>query len=163
MGKDIFMSDVAFLLIVLATVLNGIAAGATLDQAIKQLPTRHRIGVIAYSTYSKAADLGNGLPWYISLGVSAVVLTIGAATVIALQQRPTSTTIPLYLAVVLSIGHSLVTSQAAPTLFSQRQHDNDQAALTKIFTRFPRLNALRAALQVLTFATLLWALLSFER
>ena len=157
------MNDVPLLLTLIATALNGIAAGATLDQAIKQLPTRHRIGVVAYSTYSRAADLGNGLPWYISLGVSAVLLTFGAALAVAVQQMPTSIAFPIYVAAVLSIGHSLVTSQAAPTLFSQRQQENDEAVLTKIFTRFSRLNALRAMLQVLTFATLLWALISFER
>lgn len=157
------MNDMALLLTIMATMLNGIAAGATLDQAIKQLPARHRIGVIPYSSYSKAADLGNGLPWYISIGVSAVLLTIGAAIAAAVQQIPMSTALPIYLAVVLSIGHSLVTSQAAPTLFSQRQYANDVATLTKIFTRFSRLNALRAVLQVFTFATLLWALISYGR
>ncbi len=47
------MTDLTLLLIILATTLNGFVAGASLDQAIKQLPTRHRIGVVLYSTYSK--------------------------------------------------------------------------------------------------------------
>jgi hypothetical protein len=157
------MTNVTLLLIVLATALNGIAVGASLDQAIKQLPTRHRIGVVAYSTYSQAADLGNGIPWYVSMGIGAVVLTIGAALAAFLQQLTSGITAPLYIAVGLSILHSLVTSQAAPTLFRQRRLENDEASLTQLFNRFARLHTLRTFLQGLTFATLLWALVSFLR
>lgn len=160
-GKDFSqLTDITLVLIVFATALNGIAAGASLDQAIKQLPARHRIGVVAYSTYSKGADLGNGVPWYVSIGIGAVVLTIGAAIAALSQQIALETALPVYVAVVLSILHSLITSQAAPTMFSQRRHENDEAALTKVFNRFARLHAFRALLQVVTFATLLWALTS---
>lgn len=155
------MVDITLILILAATALNGIVVGASLDQAIKQLPARHRIGVVAYSTYSKAADLGNGIPWYVSVGIGAVVLTIGAATAAGSQQLILERATPLYAAVVLSILHSLVTSQAAPTMFRQRKHENDEAALTEIFNQFARLHALRALLQVLTFATLLWALILY--
>ena len=155
------MADLTLILILAATALNGIAVGASLDQAIKQLPARHRIGVAAYSTYSKAADLGNGIPWYVSVGIGAVVLTVGAAIAAGSQQLILERAAPNYVAVVLSILHSLVTSQAAPTMFSQRRYENDEAALTKVFNRFARLHALRALLQVLTFATLLRALILY--
>ena len=36
---------------------NGILAGASLDQSIKQLPSREKIGAVRYSEYSRAADL----------------------------------------------------------------------------------------------------------
>lgn len=157
------MNTTILLIIAVATALNGIAAGASLDQAIKQLPTRHRIGVVAYSAYSRAADLGNGLPWYVSLGISAVVVTIGAAIAVLLQKTATQTALPLYLAVALSILHSLVTTQAAPTMFSQRRYSEDEEGLKRVFNRFARLNALRAAIQVLTFATLLWALIAYAQ
>ena len=157
------MTELTLILIVLATALNGITAGASLDQSIKQLPARHRIGVVVYSTYSKAADLGNGIPWYVSLGISSVLVTIGAAIAVLSRQIPLETAFPVYLAVVLSILHSLVTTQAAPTMFSQRRHEYDEVALTRVFNRFARLQALRAFLQVVTFATLLWALMSYTR
>jgi hypothetical protein len=157
------MTDLTLLLIVLATALNGIAVGASLDQAIKQLPTRHRIGVVAYSTYSRAADLGNGIPWYVSMGIGAVTLTIGAALAAFSHQLPSHIALPIYAAVGLSILHSLVTSQAAPTLFSQRQLGKDEAALTVVFDRFARLHTLRTLLQILTFAALLWALVNAIR
>jgi hypothetical protein len=157
------MADITLILLLIATALNGIVAGASLDQAIKQLPARHRIGVVAYSAYSQAADLGNGIPWYVSVGISVVVFTMGAAIAAFSQQIRLEAALPIYAGVVLSILHSLVTSQAAPTMFSQRRYGQDEAALTNVFNRFERLHALRALLQVLTFGTMLWALLLYER
>ena len=89
------MTDMTLLLTLAATALNGITAGASLDQAIKQLPARYRIGSIAYSTYSKAADLGNGIPWYVSIGISAVLLSIGAALAALAQHIDGKTALPL--------------------------------------------------------------------
>ena len=62
-----------------ATAAGGLLAGASLDQSIRQLPTWHRIGLVAYSEYSRASDLGPGVLWYAILGVGAAVLTIAAA------------------------------------------------------------------------------------
>lgn len=58
-----------FVLIVTATAADGLLAGASLDQSIKQLPARHKIGSVAYSAYSRASDLGPGILWYGVLGV----------------------------------------------------------------------------------------------
>jgi hypothetical protein len=157
------MTDITLGLVVVAAGLNGILAGASLDQSVKQLPARHRIGAVAYSAYAKAADLSSGIPWYTSIGIGSVLVTIAASVAARSQQIPAATTLTLYMAVGLSILHTLVTTQAAPTMFSQRRYENDEAALTKIFNRFARLNALRAFLQVATFATLLWALASYVR
>ena len=66
-------------LLLAATAADGLLAGASLDQSIKQLPARHRIGVRTYSSYSRAADLGNGIAFYGILGVGAAALTIAAA------------------------------------------------------------------------------------
>jgi hypothetical protein len=157
------MADITLNLILIATALNGIVAGASLDQAIKQLPTRHRIGVVPYSTYSQNADLGNGIPWYVGLGISTVLVTIGATLAALSQQLSSEKLLPLYLAVVFSVLHSLVTSQAAPLMFKQRQHQNDEAALTILFNQFARLHLFRTLFQVITFASLLWALVSYLR
>jgi hypothetical protein len=67
------------LLLGLATVVDGLLAGASLDQSIKQLPARHRIGMRAFSAYSRASDLASGLFWYAPLGIAGVVLTLAAA------------------------------------------------------------------------------------
>ena len=66
-------------LLVAAVLVNGLLVGASLDQTIKQLPARRRIGPVAFSEYSKAGDLSNGVAWYATLGVGAAVLTVIAA------------------------------------------------------------------------------------
>jgi len=58
------MNDLIVPLVIATTALSGIAAGASLDVSIRQLPARHRIGVIAYSVYSQATDLGTARVWY---------------------------------------------------------------------------------------------------
>src|SRR5215510_5163098 len=81
-------------LLLAATAADGLLAGASLDQSIKQLPARHRIGVRNYSSYSRAADLGNGVAFYGILGGGAAALTIAAAITLyrtgapARQRRP---------------------------------------------------------------------------
>ena len=92
-------------------------------------------------------------------GASLVV----AAVVVFFRASDSTYALPLYLAALLSILHSIVTAVAAPTNFSQRDHEADNAALSSIFDRFARLQALRATLQVLTFGALLWALVAYSR
>ncbi|HEY7023043.1 MAG TPA: hypothetical protein VH349_18135 [Ktedonobacterales bacterium] len=150
--------DVAHILLIAAVAFNGILTGASLDQSIKQLPARRRIGVIAFSAYSRAADLGNGIVWYAIIGVGAALLTIAASVGAYLQAASGSVAIPLYLAALTSLLHSFTTTQTAPTLFRVRQVKDDAAQLTVIFDRFERWQTLRAALQVATFGLTLWAL-----
>src|SRR6516165_4452876 len=144
------MPTVVVALALVATTLDGLLAGASLDQSIKQLPARHRMGVVAFSAYSQAADLGNGIIWYAALGVGAAVVTISAAMVAWSAGVPAGRALPLWIAAGLSVLHSLVTARAAPTNFSQRKVANDEVVLAGVFDRFARWQALRAALQVLT-------------
>lgn len=153
--------DLTLVLLLAATAATGMLAGASLDQSIKQLPARHRIGMLAFSAYSRAADLGNGIVWYASIGIGAAVLTIAAAIAGYLRGAPATAALPLALAAGLAVLHSLVTTQAAPTNFSQRRVANDESALARIFARFARWQALRAVLQVLNLGALLWALVSY--
>jgi len=150
------MHDLTFILLIAAIALNGILVGASLDQSIKQLPVRHRIGAVTYSAYCRAADLGNGIAWYGSIGIGAALITIAVAIAAYLQRSSSPDTPLIYIAAALSILHTLATTQAAPIMFSQRSHENDEAALAAIFNRFERWQTLRALLQVLTFGALLW-------
>src|SRR6266496_4310092 len=72
-------ADLMTVLLFAATAASGLLAGASLDQSIKQLPARRRIGAAAYSRYSRAADLGNGIAFYAILGISVLMLNVGAA------------------------------------------------------------------------------------
>jgi hypothetical protein len=157
------MAEITFILLIAATAFTGILAGASLDQSIKQLPARHRIGAVAYSAYAKAADLGNGIVWYAFVGIGAALLSIATALVTFFRGGDSPHSLPIYLAALLSILHTLTTTQAAPTMFTQRQHESDEAALTQVFNRFERWQTIRALLQLLTFGTLLWALAIYMR
>lgn len=155
------MLDVTLLLLLLATVWNGILAGASLDQSIKQLPARRRIGITAYSNYNRASDLAQGIVWYAILGLGAALLALASAAALLLRSIGLEHAFPIYLAGALSILHSLVTTRAAPLLFRQRQVNGDETALTAIFDRFARWQALRAFLQSAAFLSLVWGLVRY--
>src|SRR5215467_1666433 len=141
----------------IAAALNGLLAGASLDQSLKQLPARHRMGISAFSLYSRSADLSpNGIIWYASLGISAAGVTIAAA--VASLVAGNVATLPIILAAILSVLHSITTAQAAPTNFRQHNIQGDEAALVRVFDTFERWQTVRAILQVLTFAATLWAI-----
>jgi len=145
-------------LVLSATAANGLLAGASLDQSIKQLPARHRIGVVAYSAYSRASDLGNGVAFYAILSIGAAALTIAAAVSAQRHEPHSRRTPPLYAAAGLAVLHSMATMGAAPTNFGQRKvAQDDETALAKIFDQFERWQTVRAVLQVLNLAAMLWA------
>lgn len=147
--------DMTFGLTLAATAVDGLLAGASLDQSLKQLPARHRIGPVAYATYSRAADLGSGIAWYAALGVGSAVLTVAAAGAARRQRIASPRARPLYAAAVLAVLHSLVTARAAPALFGQRRVAADPAALARVFDLFARWQMLRAVLQLATFGLML--------
>ncbi|MBA3417843.1 MAG: hypothetical protein H0U09_03905 [Geodermatophilaceae bacterium] len=133
--------------------VNGMLVGASLDQAIKQLPARHRIGVRAYSGYSQAADLDNGVAWYGGLGLVAAALALAVAAPALGFGRERSDRHLRSITAVATVGWLVVTAWAAPLSFSQRTASDTQA-LTAIFDSFEQLNLLRAGLQLLALATL---------
>jgi hypothetical protein len=139
---------------------NGLLTGATLDQAIKQLPARKRIGVLAYSDYSRAADLGNGLIWYPIIGVGTAALSVVTGTVGLADHASGPRAAALIALIAGSVAHMGSTAAAAPTNISQRRAIGDEAALERIFDRFARLNGVRAALMVATLGTAIWALVA---
>lgn len=156
------MNNLIVLLVIATTALSGIAAGASLDVSIRQLPARHRIGIRAYSAYSQATDLGTARIWYPPLGIGTLLLALAAAMVAFLQHVALSHALPIYVAAVLWVVHLLITLiWALPTLPRQRQVVHDDVQLAAIFNQFERLQTVRVALDVLIFASTLWALASF--
>ena len=145
-------------LLLAAVVVNAMLVGASGDQIVKQLPARHRIGVAAFSDYSRAADLTNGVPWYATLGIGAAALAIAVALA-GLRMRPRSRTrtAVLVTALLCTVAHSAVTAVAAPLNFSQRDADN-LTELARIFDQFERLTILRGVLQATALAALMWTL-----
>lgn len=133
-------ADATTWLLIATTVVTGVGAGATLDQAIKQLPARHKIGPAAYADYVRGADLGNGLVWYPILGIGTTLVTIATILVGFLNDRNSSTTAGLY-AIAVGLAVQLGASvRAAPTLLGLRQGADPRSTLDK----FARSNAIRA-------------------
>jgi heme A synthase len=153
-----------FMVAIIATALDGLLAGASLDQSIKQLPARRRIGAVAYSVYARAADLGTGIIWYAALGIGSALLTIVSAIVALAQSSLGSVALPLYLAAAVSVAHSFTTLRAAPTMLAQRHIPamaENEPELRALFDRFERWQMARVILQVVTFMLMLWTLAAF--
>ena len=156
------MVNSTLILVVATTALSGIAAGASLDVSIRQLPARHRIGVIAYSVYSQATDLGTAKVWYPPLGIGTLLLALATAVVAFFQHVALPHALPIYVAAALWIVHLLITLiWALPMLPRQRQFPHDEHQLAALFKRFERLQTVRAVLDVLIFGMTLWALVSY--
>ena len=86
------------------------------------------------------------------------MLTIASAVVAYIYELNVSVSIPLYIAAVLAILHSLVTTRAAPINFSQRKVNQDEEALRNVFDRFEKWQTVRAILNVLIFAFMLFTI-----
>jgi hypothetical protein len=151
-------------LIVAATALGGILAGGSLDRSAVQLPAWRRVGPVPWATYSREADLRNGLIWYPLLGLGAPLLSIAAALAVRSDRAAArSGAAPAYAAAVLSVGHVLATSRAAPNMLGVGRLGDDADALRGALDRFERWQAVRASLQALTFAANLWSLVAVSR
>ncbi|MFI5272529.1 MAG: hypothetical protein ACHQ4H_05780 [Ktedonobacterales bacterium] len=152
------MAPVLLALIIAATALNGLLAGMSFDGALVKLPARRRIGAVAYATFARGNDLGNGLWVYPSTAIGAALLTIVATIVAVVEHASATLLLPISIATLTSIGHFVATSQAAPVMLRVGKTPDDEAILAPLLDRFARWHALRATLQVLTFFVLLWAL-----
>jgi hypothetical protein len=151
------------LLLAIATTLNGLIAGASLDQSIEQLPARHRIGMCAYRDYSQASHMSNGRFWLIPLGIVGPVLTVAVAVWVAALNLPRARWLPVVFAGALTLPYSvsLILAMRANwpiTPWSRNPAPDDEEVLAGIFRRFERRQAVRALLQFAIFAVSVWAL-----
>jgi hypothetical protein len=147
-------------LTVLAAAANGLLAGLSLEVALVKLPSRRRIGPVAYAAFARGADLGNGRVVYPAVAVGAALLTFAATLAAYLGRSATSATLPLSVASLASVLHFAATARAAPIMLGIGRAPDDPGVLQPRLDAFARWHAVRAALQVLTFFVLLWALAS---
>jgi putative flippase GtrA len=140
---------------IIAASLTGLLCGASLDQSIKQLPARHRIGVAAFSAYAKAADLKNGVLWYAILGMGAALVSLITAILAWKYHTPERYALAFYVGGFFSILHSFCTMLAAPT-YHQQKRITDVDALRRLFNRFERIQTFRSIFIALNFMTYIW-------
>jgi hypothetical protein len=145
-------------LIALATAVNGLLSGLNVDTALVKLPARRRIGAVAYATFARGNDLGNGLVVYPLLGIGAVLLIVLATAIAFISHARGEVPLLLSLATLLSVLHTFATTRAAPIMLSLKDAPDDEALLTTKLARFARWHAVRAIFQVVTFFILLWTL-----
>ena len=138
-------------LLAAAAVTDGLLAGASLDQSIKQ----RAAGILCLQPGSRSRQRHRLVR---SLGyLGGAVLTIAAAGLALALGASDAERWLLVVAALLAIAHSLTTARAAPINFSQRRASDD-AALEHIFSRFERWQTTRAILQFATFIAVVLAL-----
>jgi len=149
------------LLATLAVLVNGLLAGLSLDRSLVAMPAWRRVGLRGWATFSRQADLRNGLVVYPVLGIGGPLLSIATAVAYWLGPSVPSAGVPVLAAGVLSIGHVVSTARAAPNMARVgRLADDDEAGLRDAFARFERWQAVRATLQALAFGVSVWALVA---
>ncbi len=151
--------NLVLLLLGIATAINGLLAGLNVDTALVKLPARRRIGAVAYATFARGNDLGNGLLVYPLLGVGAALLTVLTTLFAFLSQERMEVLLLLSLATLLSLLHTGATTRAAPLMLSLKTTPDDEALVSAKLDRFAHWHALRATLQVLAFFLLVLALM----
>jgi hypothetical protein len=152
-----------FWLLAITVAINGLLAGASFDVAAVKLPTRKRIGPVAYANFARGNDLGNGLVVYPALGISAAVFVFVTTITSYLAGGSLGVIAPLLLACVGAVAHSACTAKAAPIMLSLRRTPDDEAVLAAKLDRFAFWHGLRSTFQIATFVVLLWTLVAATR
>lgn len=151
--------DALFWLIIANVAVHGIIAGLSLDVALVKLPTRKRIGSVAYANFARGNDLGNGIIVYPTIGGLTLVLMLAAVVTGFVTKAPSEIMTPLLFTAIGTILHSLVTAmKAAPIMLSLRHAPDDEDVLTKKLDQFAFWHNWRAVFQFLTFMVTIWAL-----
>jgi hypothetical protein len=150
--------NLIFLLIFFAAVLDGLLAGIGLQKLFVELPARKKIGVVAFSDYSRASDLMNGVYLYPSFAIGGVLLKVLAFVFILRSNYDLGVTFPLGLAVVFGIGVLIMTIFAAPQMFKIGKTENKKELLSPLLEKFMTYSYPRAVFMGLQFLTTLWVL-----
>jgi F0F1-type ATP synthase assembly protein I len=65
--------------LIIGSIVVGAFGGAIVDRAVVATPAWRQLGGAAWASYSRHADLGNGLILYPIYGIGLAALTVGAA------------------------------------------------------------------------------------
>ena len=151
-------------LLVVATVLNGCLAGATIDRGVVGYFAWRELGTNAWVAYSRHADLSlRGEILYPALAIGGALCCIGAAISHYRDRRDGGAALPIFAGAVLAIAGLLLTLKAAPFMLSLAQLGDDAQAAEQAFDGFYFWSLLRGACQVLAFVANVWALAALGR
>ena len=148
--------------LILMTFVQGLGAGICFDTATVKLPTRHRIGSIAYAQFARGNDLGNdlgnGLKVYPILVVGGGLVLIAVMIAAYIDRQPSAILHPLYAASLSAVGYLAATAKAAPIMWSLKSTPDEKQILEQKLDRFAYWHAWRTGFQIVAFFALLWAL-----
>jgi hypothetical protein len=146
------------ILLAIDLVINGLFAGMCFDVATVRLPTRKRIGALAYAHFARNNDLGNGLKVYPYFFILSGLLSLATAVVAYLNEQTEAVIISLFIAGLTSIGCIFSTSKAAPIMWSLKNSPDDESLLTQKLDKFAFWHGWRTVFQVSTFLLICLAL-----
>jgi len=146
------------ILLWISLIINGLFAGMCLDVATVKLPTRKRIGVLAYAHFARNSDLGNGLKVYPYFFIASTLLSIIDAVEAYLNDYPESASLALFIAAFTGAGCIFCTTQAAPIMWSLKKTPDHEKLLKEKLDRFAFWHSWRTLFQMSTFLLMCYAL-----
>ncbi len=152
-----------FWLVATCAVISGLIAGASFDVAAVKLPTRKRIGAVAYAKFARGNEMGNGIIVYPTVEILALLLIAGATFAAYFLQTRQTVLLPLFAACAGTVASFLCTAKAAPNMLSLRWAPDDQKLLAEKLDRFALWHTYRFAFQLLTFIATVCALVAISQ
>lgn len=146
--------------VVAAAILGGLLAGMALDRSLVQLPAWQQLGAVAWSNFTRTADLGRGLFFYPAEGLAALLCSVVAAVLVALNLASLrAAAIPVLGAALLAIAALVVTRfHVAPPVLALRDSSLGPDAMRHSLAAVKSWWALKAGLHLLTFLANIWSL-----
>jgi hypothetical protein len=146
-------------IIVAACMLSGLLAGGDVYRYVIEVPAWHHLDIETWATYSRHADLGNGIFLFPLEAILPAILLIIASGII-LRNKPVfqAVALPIYLATIFALVGLGLTFFAAPIMLGLRHKIDEPAGLVRIFEQFHFWGRLRAVAQVLSFFGSVWSL-----
>ena len=146
------------ILLWISLIINGLFAGMCFDVATVKLPTRKRIGSLAYAHFARNNDLGNGLKVYPYFFVASTLLSIIDGVVAYLNDYHKSASVALLIAACTGAGCIFCTTQAAPIMWSLKKTPDHEKLLKEKLDRFAFWHSWRTLFQMSTFLLMCYAL-----
>lgn len=142
----------------ISVIINGLFAGMCVDVATVKLPTRKRIGSLAYAHFARNNDLGNGLYVYPYFFIASTLLSIINAVVALLNNFLHSASVALLIAAFTGAACIFTTTQAAPVMWSLKKTPDQENLLKEKLDRFAFWHRWRTLFQLSTFLLMCYAL-----
>jgi hypothetical protein len=146
------------LLLAATVVLRGLGAGAILGVLVITLPTRRRIGVVAYSQFTRAHYDGAGVRGYGALTVLGAVMTAVVFALAIAWGASSFVTWSLIVSLVATMLGFVGTARALPAMRDLKAlADDEPAKLATHLDRFAKWGSMSAGSHIVAFVAIVTA------